>query len=64
MELFTLDTTAKLLGKTTQTVRNMVKRGDLKAVYPKTGKNGRPNMMITVLSYGEYLLKQQGGEKL
>lgn len=63
MELLSLDITAELLGRTTQTVRNLVKRGELKAVYPKTGKNGRPNMMITVSSYGEYLLKQQRGRK-
>ena len=61
MELFTLSTTAELLGKTTQTVRNMVKRGDLVAVYPKTGKNGRPNMMITASSYGNYILSRKAG---
>ena len=59
MELFTLETTAELLGKTTQTVRNMVKRGDLVAVYPKQGKNGRPNMMITASSVGKFMLKQR-----
>lgn len=62
MELLTLSVTAELLGRTTQTVRNMVKRGELEAVYPKTGENGRPNMMITVSSYGKYLLKRQRGE--
>lgn len=63
MELFTLDVTAKLLGKTTQTVRNMVKRGELEAVYPKIGKNGRPNMMITASSYGEYLYQKKISER-
>lgn len=63
MELFTLDVTAKLLGKTTQTVRNMVKRGELEAVYPKIGKNGRPNMMITASSYGEYLYQKKNIRK-
>lgn len=61
MELFSLETTAELLGRTPQTVRNMVKRGDLQAVYPKTGKNGRPNLMITASSYGNYILSK--GEK-
>lgn len=55
MELFTLDTTANLLGKTTQTVRNMVKRGQLVAVYPNYGKKGRPNLMITASSCGDYI---------
>ena len=59
MELLTLDTTAELLGRTTQTVRNMVKRGELVAVYPKTGKNGRPNLMITASSYGKYILSKE-----
>ncbi len=59
MELFTLETTAELLSKTTQTVRNMVKRGELEAVYPKTGKNGRPSMMITASSYGKLLLNKE-----
>jgi hypothetical protein len=54
--LFTLESTAELLGKTTQTIRNMVKRGELKAVYPKQGKNGRPSMMIVPSSLGEVLL--------
>lgn len=58
-ELFTLDTTAELLGKTTRTVKTMVKRGELVAVYPKTGRNGRPPMMITVASYGRYLLNKE-----
>lgn len=56
MELFSLEITADLLGRSTKTVRNMVKRGQLVAVYPRTGKNGRPNMMITASSYGKYIL--------
>lgn len=59
MELFTLDTTAELLGRTTQTVRNMVKRGELVAVYPKTGRNGRPSMMITASSYGDFIIYKE-----
>lgn len=55
-DLYSLETVAGLLGKTGQTVRNMVKRGLLQAVYPKTGKNGRPNLMITASSYGNYIL--------
>lgn len=62
MELLSLDVTAKLLNRTTQTVRNLVRRGELEAVYPKTGKSGRPNMMITVSSYGEYLVNSQKGK--
>ncbi len=61
MELFSLQDTADMLGRTTQTVRNMVKRGQLVAVYPKTGKNGRPALMITASSYGNYILSK--GEK-
>ena len=61
MELFSLEITADLLGRSTKTVRNMVKRGQLVAVYPRTGKNGRPNMMITASSYGKYILSK--GEK-
>lgn len=57
--LFTLDTTAELLGRTTQTVRNMVKRGELVAVYPKTGRNGRPSMMITASSYGDFIIYKE-----
>lgn len=63
MELMGLDVVADLLGRTPRTVKAMVKRGDLQAVYPKTGKNGRPNMMITVSSYGKYLLKKESEEK-
>ena len=59
MELFTLETTAELLNKTTQTVRNMVKRGELVAVYPKTGKNGRPNLMVSVDSLGELMINKE-----
>ena len=59
MELFTLDTTARLLGRTTQTVRNMVRRGELVAVYPKTGRNGRPSMMITASSYGDFIIYKE-----
>lgn len=62
MELFTLETTAELLGKTTQTVRNMVKRGELEAVYPKQGKNGRPQMYIRQESYGKLLLRRKAGK--
>ena len=58
MELFSLQDTAEMLGRTTQTVRNMVKRGQLVAVYPKTGKMGRPNLMITASSYGHYILRK------
>jgi len=57
--LFTLDTTAELLGRTTQTVRNMVRRGELVAVYPKTGRNGRPSMMITASSYGDFIIYKE-----
>ena len=63
MELFTLETIAELLGKTTQTVRNMVKRGELVAVYPKTGKNGRPPMMITASSYGNYIIHRESRKR-
>ena len=59
MELYSLETVAELLGKTTKTVRNMVKRGELEAEYPKTGKNGRPSMMITANSYGKLLLNRE-----
>jgi len=59
MELFTLDTTARLLGRTTQTVRNMVKRGELVALFPRTGKNGRPSMMITASSYGDFIIYKE-----
>ncbi len=59
MSLFTLETTAELLGVTTVTVKAMVKRGDLVAVYPKAGKRGRPSMMITASSYGKYLLSKE-----
>lgn len=59
MELFSLETTAELLGRTTRTVKNMVRRGELVAVYPKQGKNGRPNMMITASSYGKYILSKE-----
>jgi hypothetical protein len=62
MELFTLETTAELIGKTTQTVRNMVKRGELKAVYPKQGKNGRPNLCIDAISCGKLLLNKKRGK--
>jgi len=57
--LFTLDTTAELLGRTTQTVRNMVKRGELVALFPRTGKNGRPSMMITASSYGDFIIHKE-----
>ncbi len=58
-ELFSLNITAELLGKTTQTVRNMVRRGELVAVYPRTGRNGRPSMMITASSYGNYIINKE-----
>ena len=58
MELFSLQDTAEMLGVTTRTVKNMVRRGQLVAVYPKTGKNGRPNLMITASSYGDYILSK------
>lgn len=63
MELFTLETTAELLEKTTQTVRNLVKRGELVAVYPREGKNGRPRMMITASSCGNYLLNKKSKKR-
>lgn len=59
MRLLTLETTAELLGKTTRTVKTMVKHGELIAVYPRTGKRGRPSMMITASSYGKYLLSKE-----
>lgn len=40
------------------TVTNMIKRGDLIAEYPQTGKRGRPSMMITASSCGNYLLQK------
>ena len=63
MELFTLETTAELLGKTTQTVRNMVKRGELVAVYPREGKNGRPSMQITCESFGELMINKENRKR-
>ena len=57
-QLFTLTATAETLEKTTQTVRNMVKRGELEATYPKQGKNGRPAMMISASSLGKLLLEK------
>lgn len=65
MEVYSLEVVADLLGKSTTVVKRMVKRGDLTAVYPRTGKNGRPNMMITVSSYGRYLLnnREEGKQK-
>lgn len=59
MELLSVETIIDLLGVTRQTVKNMVKRGDLVAEYPKVGKRGRPNMMITTSSYGKYLLNKE-----
>ncbi len=45
-------------GVTRRTVTNMIKRGDLIAEYPQTGKRGRPSMMITASSCGNYLLQK------
>lgn len=59
MELLSLESVADLLGVTTQTVRNMVKRGELVAKYPQEGKMGRPRLKITASSYGKLLLKQK-----
>lgn len=59
MEVYSLETVADLLGKSVITVRRMVKRGDLKAVFIKTGGKGRPTTMITVSSYGRYLLNNR-----
>lgn len=59
MDLLTLNEVAELLEVAPCTVKSMVKRGDLEAVYPKTGKKGRPNMMITYSSYGKYLIKKE-----
>lgn len=47
-----------MLGVTRRTVTNMIKRGDLIAEYPQTGKRGRPSMMITASSCGNYLLQK------
>ena len=61
MELMDLQTVAELLGICTKSVRNLVKRGELQAVYQGTGKKGRPSMMITVSSYGRLILKRGAG---
>ena len=63
MELFSLETTAELLGRTTRTVKSMVKRGELVAVYPITGKRGRPPMMITASSYGNYVINTESRKR-
>ena len=60
MELLSLQAVADLLGVTTQTVRNMVKSGELVAEYPQEGKMGRPRMKITSSSYGKLLLNRKG----
>lgn len=60
-DLLTLNSVAEYLGKSTKTVRRMVYGGKLEAVYPPTsGKRGRPKMMITASSYGNYLLRKAG----
>ena len=63
MELMDLQTVAELLGICAKSVRNLVKRGELQAVYQGTGKKGRPSMMITVSSYGRLILKREREEK-
>jgi len=58
MELLSVEVVMDMLGVTRRTVTNMIKRGDLIAEYPKTGKRGRPSMMITASSCGHYLLQK------
>lgn len=58
MELLSVEVVMDMLGVTRRTVTNMIKRGDLIAEYPKTGKRGRPSMMITASSCGNYLLQK------
>lgn len=58
MELLSVEVVMDMLGATRRTVTNMIKRGDLIAEYPKTGKRGRPSMMITASSCGHYLLQK------
>lgn len=59
-DLLTLDTVSELLGKTVRAIQYMVQRGELEAIYQRTGKRGRPKMMITASSYGNYLLRKAG----
>lgn len=61
MDLLSVEVVMDMLGVTRQTVKNMVKRGDLIAEYPQTGRKGRPSMMITASSYGKLLLKRKVG---
>lgn len=61
MDLYSVDVVAELLNNSTKTVRRMVKRGQLQAVYKGSGKRGRPSLMITASSYGKYILSK--GEK-
>lgn len=58
MELLSVEVVMDMLGVTRRTVTNMIKRGALIAEYPKTGKRGRPSMMITASSCGHYLLQK------
>ncbi len=58
MELLSVEVVMDMLGVTRRTVTNIIKRGDLIAEYPKTGKRGRPSMMITASSCGHYLLQK------
>lgn len=51
MELLSVEVVMDMLGVTRRTVTNMIKRGDLIAEYPQTGKRGRPSMMITASSW-------------
>lgn len=58
MELLSVEVVMDMLGVTRRTVTNMIKRGDLIAEYPQPGKRGRPSMMITASSCGNYLLQK------
>lgn len=59
MELLSVEVVMDMLGVTRRTVTNMIKRGDLIAEYPQTGKRGRPSTMITASSCGKYLLRRE-----
>lgn len=61
MDLYSVNVVAELMNSSTKTVRRMVKRGQLQAVYKGSGKRGRPSLMITASSYGKYILSK--GEK-
>ena len=63
MELLSVEVVMDMLGVTRRTVTNMIKRGDLIAEYPQTGKRGRPRMMITASSCGKHLLKRKAGKE-